>query len=155
MAEDATSIKRDLAGKLKAKGVDLHDSLEITTSDDGILISLTDGKTFEMFRKGSAEPTAKAVILVEAIAEALRDRAGSVIIRGHTDARPFRSRHYDNWQLSTARAHFARYMLMRGGLDEDRIRRVEGVADREPRNKQNPQAPENRRIEIFLSRDVR
>ena len=44
-------------------------------------------------------------------------------------------------------------MLVRGGLDEKRIRRVEGVADRAPRNAIDPQAPENRRIEILLGRE--
>ena len=72
---------------------------------------------------------------------------------GHTDSRPYKNKKYDNWQLSTARAHLAQYMLVRGGLDEKRIRRVEGVADREPRLPEDPQAPENRRIEILLGRN--
>ena len=41
-------------------------------------------------------------------------------------------------------------MLLRGGLDEKRIRRIEGVADREPRNALDPQAAENRRIDILI-----
>jgi chemotaxis protein MotB len=41
-------------------------------------------------------------------------------------------------------------MLIRNGVDEARIRRIEGVADREPRNKDDPQAAENRRIDILI-----
>ena len=89
--------------------------------------------------------------LVQAVAEALKSRPGQLVIRGHTDSRPYRRRYYDNWQLSTARANLARYMLIRGGLDEGRIERIEGVADKEPRNAADPQAPENRRIEIFIA----
>ena len=37
---------------------------------------------------------------------------------------------YDNWRLSTARAHSAYYMLVRAGLDEKRITEVAGFADR-------------------------
>jgi chemotaxis protein MotB len=44
----------------------------------------------------------------------------------------------------------ASYMLTRAGLDEARIWRVEGAADRTPRNTADPKAPENRRIEILL-----
>lgn len=92
--------------------------------------------------------------LVEALASALQSRTGNIIVRGHTDSRPYRNKYYDNWQLSTARANQARYMLLRGGLDGKRIRRVEGVADLEPRNAADPQAPENRRIEIFIGQET-
>jgi chemotaxis protein MotB len=43
-------------------------------------------------------------------------------------------------------------MLIRGKLEEKRIERVEGHADRSPRNALDPLAPENRRIEILLRR---
>ena len=88
--------------------------------------------------------------LVNAIAASLARHDGYIVVKGHTDSKPYRNKKYDNWQLSTARAHLAQYMLVRGGLDEKRIRRVEGVADREPRLPDDPQAPENRRIEILL-----
>lgn len=41
-------------------------------------------------------------------------------------------------------------MLTRAGIGEGRIWRVEGAADRMPRNAADPKAPENRRIEILL-----
>jgi len=44
----------------------------------------------------------------------------------------------------------ASYMLIRAGIEEARIWRVEGAADRMPRNAPDPKAPENRRIEILL-----
>ena len=43
-------------------------------------------------------------------------------------------------------------MLMPGKLDERRIERVEGHADRALRNTADPLAAENRRIEILLRR---
>jgi chemotaxis protein MotB len=44
----------------------------------------------------------------------------------------------------------ASYMLVRGGVDEGRIERIEGYADRQPRNPADPKAAENRRIEILV-----
>ena len=44
----------------------------------------------------------------------------------------------------------AYYMLTRGGVPERRIERVEGFADRVPRDPAHPLAAENRRIEILL-----
>ena len=73
-------------------------------------------------------------------------------MRGHTDGRRYRSGTYDNWRLSTARAHMAYYMLVRGGVDEKRFERVEGYADRNLRVPSDPEAAQNRRIEILLRR---
>ncbi|MDP0983626.1 OmpA family protein, partial [Klebsiella variicola] len=83
------------------------------------------------------------------IGRIVKEQKGTVAIQGHTDARPFKGG-YDNWRLSTARAHSAYYMLVRGGLDESRIKEVAGFADREPKNKADPLAAVNRRIEILL-----
>ena len=44
-------------------------------------------------------------------------------------------------------------MLVRGGLDEHRITEVAGHADRELKDKADPLAAANRRIEILLETD--
>ncbi|GJE11656.1 MotB family protein [Methylobacterium longum] len=124
--------------------------VDVQGTPDGILINVTDDLNFSMFAVGSAEPRPEMVRAMARIASALATRPGRIIVRGHTDSRPFRSEVYDNWRLSTARAHMAAYMLTRAGLDEGRIWRVEGAAERSPRNAADPKAPENRRIEILL-----
>jgi chemotaxis protein MotB len=43
-------------------------------------------------------------------------------------------------------------MLVRGGVDEKRFERVEGYADRNLRVSGDPDAAQNRRIEILLRR---
>lgn len=124
--------------------------VEVRRTGEGVLISITDEINFSMFGIGSAEPTPKVVKALERIAKILNSRPGRVVVRGHTDGRPFRSETYDNWRLSSARAQMASYMLVRGGLDEARIERIEGYADRQPRIAADPKAAENRRIEILL-----
>lgn len=147
---EAATIAKQIAERLGGDAERLGPSLEVKATPEGLLISLTEHETLEMFETGSARPTPEALKLVEAVAATVASRQGFLVVRGHTDSRPFRNKYYDNWQLSTARAHFARYMMLRSGLPEARIRKIEGVADREPRNKEDPQAPENRRIEILL-----
>lgn len=44
-------------------------------------------------------------------------------------------------------------MLVRGGLDEKRIERIEGYADHRLKIANNPLAAENRRIEILVRKD--
>jgi chemotaxis protein MotB len=116
----------------------------------GVLISVTDNLDYGMFAIGSARPDKRVVVAIASIAKLLEKRKGQVVVSGHTDARPFKSDNYDNWRLSTARAQMAYYMLVRGGLDPARVLKVEGYADREPKNPSDPNAAENRRIEIFL-----
>jgi chemotaxis protein MotB len=124
--------------------------IEVHRTSEGLVIGLTDDANFSMFASASAEPTPQTVALMAKIGKLLKAEKGAVTIRGFTDNRPFKSDTYDNWRLSTARADMAHYMLVRGGLDEARIDRIEGYADRRPKNAKDPGGPENRRIEILL-----
>ncbi len=126
----------------------------IEAIDDGVLISLTDDQNFGMFAIGSAEPRPELVALLGRIGKIVRTEKGQIVIKGHTDARPFRSKNYDNWRLSTARAHMALYMLARGGVPMKRFERVEGYADRDLKHPEDPNAASNRRIEIFLKEAI-
>ncbi|WP_321503982.1 flagellar motor protein MotB [Breoghania sp.] len=146
----AQRLRERLAAIAKGPLRNVAAQVEIVTSNEGVLISLTDANNFGMFAIGSAEPRPQLVHLMEEIGKTLSDTKGDVIIRGHTDARPFTSGSYDNWRLSTARAHIAYYMLMRGGLDGKRVERVEGYADRVLKVPADPYAASNRRIEILL-----
>ena len=92
-----------------------------------------------MFAIGSAEPPRPEVVgVLRTLAQVLGQRPEPLVIRGHTDGRPFRSEEYDNWRLSTARAHMAYHMLVHGGFDEGRIARVEGHADRIAQGSRRP-----------------
>jgi chemotaxis protein MotB len=103
-----------------------------------------------MFAVASAEPRPELVVVMERIGAVLKSRPGPLVVRGHTDGRPYRSAHYDNWRLSSARAHAAYDMLVRGGVAEQRFERIEGHADRSLSVPADRQAAQNRRIEILL-----
>jgi len=123
---------------------------EVRETNEGLLINLTDDVNYGMFAIGSAEPTPGLVRALDKITPLITQRPGQVVVRGHTDNRPFRSLDYDNWRLSTARAHMAYHMLLRGGLDARRVERIEGYADRRPKIPDDPAAAPNRRIEILI-----
>ncbi|GEP03177.1 MotB family protein [Methylobacterium oxalidis] len=145
------AIKAEIARAVQPLGTGAPaPRVEVRRTGEGVLISVTDEVNFSMFGIGSAEPTPKVVRALERIAQVLKARPGRIVVRGHTDGRPFRSETYDNWRLSSARAQMASYMLVRGGVDEARVERIEGYADRQPRNAADPKAAENRRIEILL-----
>ncbi|RTE94370.1 MotB family protein [Bradyrhizobium sp. LVM 105] len=123
---------------------------EVRQVEEGLLISLTDDASFGMFAVGSAEPRPELIRVIDKIGPLLTKRQGMIIVRGHTDNRPYRSETYDNWRLSTARAQMAYYMLVRSGVDAQRIEHVEGYADRRPKLPNDPAAAQNRRIEILV-----
>ncbi|HEV7257032.1 MAG TPA: MotB family protein [Bosea sp. (in: a-proteobacteria)] len=123
--------------------------VDVRQTDEGVLISLTDNANFGMFGIGSAEPHPQTVEAMKRVATVLNQREGAIVIRGHTDARPFRDGRSDNWRLSTARAHTAQDLLIQGGITEARIEHVEGHSSRRPRAT-DPNAAENRRIEILI-----
>jgi chemotaxis protein MotB len=127
-------------------------TIDVTTNDDGVLISLTDDYDFGMFAVASAEPRPAMVVVMEKMAKILQQYPYPLVVRGHTDGRPYRSGNYDNWRLSTARAHMAYYMLVRGGVADKRFERIEGYADHSLRVPNDPGAAQNRRIEILLRR---
>jgi chemotaxis protein MotB len=142
-------IKQALAGT-KAGSMP---HIEVSVTEEGVLVSLTDDQLFGMFAIASAEPRPSMVLVMERLGRILASRDERIIVRGHTDGRPYRGGNYDNWRLSTARAHMAHYMLVRGGIDEKRFERVEGHADRHLRMPDDPEAAQNRRIEILLRKE--
>ena len=148
------SAARELAAEISKKTGASPDEkapdISVVPTEDGVMIQLTDKVDYGMFAIGSAKPDKRVVQVLDEIAKIIATRKGDVIISGHTDARPFKSETYDNWRLSSARAHMAYYMLTRGGLNAKRILRVEGYADRDPKIPADPYAAQNRRIDIFL-----
>jgi chemotaxis protein MotB len=146
----AKAIEGEVAKTVLAAGLISLPDITVKGTPEGVLISLTDKENFEMFRISSAKPRPEVVVVMEKIAKVLEHQKGGIIIRGHTDGRPFRSKTYDNWRLSTARAHISYHMLVRAGVKKSRVERIEGHADRSLKVPGNPRAAENRRIEILL-----
>lgn len=148
--EHAAELEDEIREALAGINGRLGEGLDVQPAEGGLLISLTDQMNYAMFNIGSAVPKRDMVLAMEKIGALLVEQDGNVVIRGHTDARPFRGEGNDNWRLSTDRAHSAYYMLVRGGLAEDRIVQVSGFADRRLKLPEEPYADANRRIEILL-----
>ncbi len=117
---------------------------------DGVLISLTDGANFNMFKISSALPSPQLVYFLERLGGIINRYPGEIIVRGHTDGRPYAADRYGNWRLSVNRATMTYYMLLRGKVSDNRFLALNGSAERDLKNKVDPLAGENRRIEILL-----
>ncbi len=147
--EEAHNLKEKISSAIADVSRDLP-LIEVKATPEGVLVSLTDDADFGMFEVGSAKPRPQLVLVMEKIGQVLSGRGGDIVIRGHTDSRPYKSGVYDNWRLSAARAQMAYYMLLRGGIEDQRFVAIEGRADRDPKLSSDTLAAANRRIDILI-----
>lgn len=145
----AKTVGDEITRALAALGNNIP-NVEVKATPEGVLISLTDSAQFGMFAVGSAEPRPELVVAVQRVAEIVNGQSGAIVVRGHTDGRAYRSGTYDNWRLSAARAQISYHMLLRGGVDAQRVVAIEGRADRDLKIPDDPTAAQNRRIDILI-----
>lgn len=130
----------------------LRDHISFTQSEHGMRIDLVDEADFSMFEVGTDRLRPQAQRLVGEVAQVIAGVTNQVVVRGHTDSRPFaRGQVMNNWLLSTARAETTRTTLERSGVPLPRFTRIEGVSDREPFVPTDRLDPRNRRISITLA----
>ncbi|WP_426123746.1 MotB family protein [Pararhizobium sp. PWRC1-1] len=152
--EDAAkSLKAEIEKEIGGSAGKLAEGLLVTPTEGGLLVTISEQADTPMFGLGSAVPEKDMVIAMEKIGKLLSARSGAIAIRGHTDGRPFKKGAYDNWRLSSDRAQSAYYMLIRGGLAENRVSQISGFADKRLQDTKDPMAPANRRIEILIQTD--
>ncbi|WP_117190937.1 MotB family protein [Rhizobium terrae] len=149
----AEQLREEIQRQISGVAGKLAEGLVVTPAEGGLLVTISDQADDAMFNIGSAVPRREMVLAMEKIGQILKERKGSVVLRGHTDGRQFKGTENDNWRLSMARAHSAYYMLVHGGLLEGRIKQVSGFADRRLQVPNDPLASANRRIEILLQAD--
>lgn len=157
--KEGSSVAKRVRSALEEKVSDnpklrkLLRQVRMVDTTEGTRIDLVDDADFSMFTLGTTMMTTEARELVNALVQAVGPESGSLTIRGHTDALPWKDRQNgNNWSLSAGRAEATRQEMMRDGIPMNRFRRIEGVADREPLISDNPQDPRNRRISILLSK---
>jgi chemotaxis protein MotB len=74
---DAARLKSEVAALIKQGArPGSGPQIEVQSTSEGILISLTDDRNFSMFAIGSAEPEPKTVEVMARIGELLKTRAG-------------------------------------------------------------------------------
>lgn len=128
------------------------EQFKVEITEEGLRVQIVDQEKRPMFNLASSRMEPYARDLLQRMALMINDLPNTVTITGHTDARPYTGgiAGYSNWELSADRANAARQALVAGGLREDKVLRVVGVASSMPYNKQDPLDPANRRISIIV-----
>ncbi len=133
------------------------DQLMVDMTSEGLRIQIVDEKNRAMFRSGGAKLRPYAKLILKEIGAMLNDVPNKVSLSGHTDASGYSSgdRGYSNWELSSDRANASRRQLIKGGMNEDKLLKVVGLASSSLLDKENPFSPVNRRISlIILNKDA-
>lgn len=124
--------------------------IDFTT--EGLRIQIIDQEKKPMFNTASARMEPYAAQILDQLAPVINELPNRISVSGHTDSAPFpgSGQGYTNWELSADRSNAARKELVRGGLKDDKIIRVVGLASSVHLNKDNPLDPMNRRISIIV-----
>ncbi|MEO6408252.1 MAG: flagellar motor protein MotB [Burkholderiaceae bacterium] len=130
----------------------MKSQIRLDMTRDGLRIQILDEHNRPMFDSGSAVVKPYMRELLRDIGAVLAEVPNRITLEGHTDAQPFSGgdRGYSNWELSSDRANASRRELIGGGLPQDRMLLVQGMASSTLFNAADPSGPMNRRISIIV-----
>lgn len=125
-------------------------SLEMTK--DGLQIDIMDQQKRPMFDNGQSVVKPYLREILHEIGSSLKEVDNLISLAGHTDATQYSSgqRGYSNWELSADRANASRRELVVGGMPQNKLKRIAGMADTNLLDPQNPTNPINRRISVLV-----
>jgi chemotaxis protein MotB len=115
-------------------------------------IQISDEQNRPMFDSGRAVVKDYMRDIIREIATVMNNVPNKISLSGHTDSAPYAAgeRGYSNWELSADRANASRRELIAGGIEENKIIQVVGLASSAPLDRANPNDPMNRRISITV-----
>ena len=129
-----------------------RDQIRISITAEGLRIEIVDSQKRPMFALGSVRLENYAVTILQQIGATLNDVENHISIAGHTDDVRYAGGPvgYTNWELSAERANAARRALVAGGLHDEKVLQVRGLADVLPLAGNGAGEPTNRRISILV-----
>jgi chemotaxis protein MotB len=125
-------------------------NIEMKLTDEGLKIELLENSKGIFFESGKPEPSEVGKQVLIALSKEIGKIPNRVSIEGHTDATPYGSDTYSNWNLSSDRANQARKLMENDGLAANQVSQIRGFADQALRNPKNPTDPTNRRVSLIV-----
>ncbi|HRK20293.1 MAG TPA: flagellar motor protein MotB [Fimbriimonadaceae bacterium] len=148
LKEIANQFQEALAKDVDLKELSKHVQVDIT--EKGLRIELMESAGAVFFESGRDVIRPQAMQLISKIGPILGRSGRPIIVEGHTDAAPYPSTVYSNWELSSDRATSMRQALTRFGVPLKQFVEVRGFADKQLKNPGNPLHFSNRRVTVFL-----
>jgi len=129
---------------------ELADQVSVVAEDGKVRIEIMDKLDRPIFERGRAVFTPDAQRILATLTGVLKKDDLRVIVEGHTDAAPYGTEAYTNWELSTDRAQAARRLMLKDGFPQKNIVMVAGFAATMPYVPSDPLDARNRRISLLL-----
>ncbi len=150
LQEVKAKLDKAVANNPKMQQFKKQMKIDITT--EGLRIQIIDDKNRPMFDSGGAIMKSYTRDILREIGKTLNEVPNRISLSGHTDAVPYAGGEagYSNWELSADRANASRRELVAGGLEDGKVLRVVGLGSAIPFDKEDPNAPVNRRIAIIV-----
>lgn len=123
--------------------------VNVTQSKRGVVIDIS---ASVLFRPGEANLQPDSIVVIQQVAEVLRNESEAVEVEGHTDDLPISTVQFpSNWELSSARASGVVRVLIDNGVQVQRLTAV-GMASNQPvaANDSAVNRAKNRRVSITL-----
>lgn len=146
----AEQVRRTIQQDRADLSAEMLQDVQVTVTAEGVQLQFTERKGPVFFSLGSAELLPPAERLIRKLSPVLARAGRKMIIDGYTDARPYPSSSYTNWDLSGDRAAAIRRALVAGGVSERQFDMVRANADTRPLHPDDPYNAENRRVTILL-----
>src|SRR5712671_42935 len=91
----------------------LENHIDMTVTNEGLRIELSESATGTFFDSGSPKISGEGSELLTALAQDLGKLPNKLALEGHTDSKQYtEGSSYGNWELSTDRANAARRLMM-------------------------------------------
>ncbi len=151
--DDMNQLKQKLEQAMKTipKFDQMKNNIELTVTSEGLRVELIENEKGMFFESGSAHPSDRGQELLARLAAEIGRLPNTVLIEGHTDAKPYPgTASYTNWELSADRANSARRLMQDTGMRPNQVTQVRGFADQRLRMPKDPTNPANRRVSLII-----
>lgn len=128
----------------------LMEHVETKVTAEGLRVEFVEAAGSVFFLSGSDQIRPEAEALIAEVAPILAKSKRPIIVEGHTDAEPFPSLTYSNWDLSADRALSMRRLLSKYGVPLKQFVEVRGYADTKLKLPDQPTHFGNRRVTVLL-----
>ncbi len=145
-------IEREVAKELASipEFKELGKSVQFEMTEQGLRIEFIESAGAVFFESGSDVLRPRAAELVRRVGAILAKSHRKLTVEGHTDAEPYGSATYTNWDLSADRALSLRKALTGAGVALHQFQGVLGYADTQLKRPDDPLHFSNRRVTLLL-----
>lgn len=150
---DTAGVPPEAVAKLTkfVQKMKLEKSVKLRMDERGLVITLVTDKI--VFERGRSYLSPEAALIIDGLAESLKDIPNFLRVEGHTcDLRVSSSKYPSNWELSTTRATtVVRHLIEKNGIPAHRLSAA-GYADSKPLVPNNSEKNRslNRRVDIVV-----